>query len=1017
MVPDYYAMLEVDPGADRAALEAALARCRPVWSSGTRNPKTKHTYQSYLDQVPALRQALLGAPSTRAAYDAERAAGRRVERDRKLDTLQRLVRIRAAKGGLSDSDRVVLLGEATRLGLTPEDLDGLAGAFATLAELVEEVDPPDPPVDAIDPATRRQIRLTLEHLGKRDLYDVLDSARDAPASELVARADAERRRWMQKSQVTAEKTAWLEAISYAQSHLSTPATRARYDRTLGLEAEETLLATLDFALAGLNRLDGGTRRALLDEAAALGIGPDRAARLIGRACRGKGMTVGAPLGGSANGPPPRLLRCRSCAGVTEFAQAARSAGPAGCRHCGAPLHWDCPVCRRTHWVDEPRCACGFPLALRDPLVRHFEAAQHAHKVRDHESALAHLRRVQEFAPGHVGARKGIERIKEQLAEIDRARGTVEAERARRHLLGAKRAVESWARLVDPTDPEVRTARLVVDRELREASELATRGRSLAASDPRGARELFRRALTLAADLPEALAGLGQCPPDPPRDLRIECEAEGVRLRWTAPAPDGLGPIAFRVVRKRDGPPTSAVDGVVLAETETAEYLDATVAPSDSVGYAVLSRRGGADSLTGVAAGPVLVLAEVANVRVETASGAVRLSWSPPRNALGVRVVRKTGAPPEGPGDGDRIEAGADGADDRGLEDDRVYQYGIYAIYRGPDGHARMSRGVVVSAVPHAPVEGVGALTLAAEASGRLRLSWVPPLRGQVQILRTTAPPPWSFGDHLKAAQAEAIAGQWLDATAGDHTFDPSPPPVGVCHYTPLTARGGDMTVGRGIAYSCLTDPSDLRAVRAGAGRVHLRWRWSPQGGESIVAWKAGGPPSGPEDPEARVVTVAEAEYGRQGFFALTLPPDPPGPWHVRAFGVATVQGKRVVSPGLDPTARTVVPGPHPEVTVSYRLRRPALPGLPWSVSFRTDPPGSSIPPTALVVHTRTVPLSVDDGEVVDRFPAARDGSTLRVRTGVLLAGRRARVFADPHAAPDGLPPVRLRHPEADPARA
>src|SRR5205809_6750560 len=105
MIPDYYAMLGVDPKADRATLEAALARCQPKWSSGTRNPKNKHTFQSYLDQIPALRQAILGDPSGRAAYDAELAAGKRVERDRKLDELQRLVRLRAAKGGLTDADR------------------------------------------------------------------------------------------------------------------------------------------------------------------------------------------------------------------------------------------------------------------------------------------------------------------------------------------------------------------------------------------------------------------------------------------------------------------------------------------------------------------------------------------------------------------------------------------------------------------------------------------------------------------------------------------------------------------------------------------------------------------------------------------------------------------------------------------------------------------------------------------------------------------------------------------------
>ena len=40
-----------------------------------------------------------------------------------------------------------------------------------------------------------------------------------------------------------------------------------------------------FALQGLTRLDPGTRAALVDEAAALGIGSERADRLLGRACR------------------------------------------------------------------------------------------------------------------------------------------------------------------------------------------------------------------------------------------------------------------------------------------------------------------------------------------------------------------------------------------------------------------------------------------------------------------------------------------------------------------------------------------------------------------------------------------------------------------------------------------------------------------------------------------------------------------------------------------------------------
>ncbi len=293
MVPDYYSRLDLDPRADRAEIEAALQRKQPAWSMGTRNPKNRHTYQLYLDEIPALRRALLGDPGTRAAYDAELVVARRSEREGRLDELQRMVRLRAAKGGLGASDRELLAAEAARIGLNDEDLLRLIRPIPGLAEAADahgdvEADV-EPPADVLDPSTRRQIRVALEHLGCRDLYDALGLTRDATASDIAARADAERQRWMKKAQVTAEKTAWLEVVAQAQSHLGSPRARARYDRTLALEAEEAFDDLAAFTLKGLGRLDAGTRQALITEAAAQGIVPDRADRVISRACRQLGV--------------------------------------------------------------------------------------------------------------------------------------------------------------------------------------------------------------------------------------------------------------------------------------------------------------------------------------------------------------------------------------------------------------------------------------------------------------------------------------------------------------------------------------------------------------------------------------------------------------------------------------------------------------------------------------------------------------------------------------------------------
>jgi len=1019
MVPDYYAMLGVDPGSDRSAIEAALARNQPAWSSGTRNPKTKHTYQSYLDQIPAIRQTLLGDPSARAAYDAELAAAAQAERDAKLDELQRLIKLRAAKGGLTVSDRALLRDETAKLGLNPSDLDKLTESIPPKPESPAEADDaPEPPVDLLDPVMRRQIRVALDHLRKRDLYDALGLTRDAPTREIALRADGERQKWMKKTQVTAEKTAWLEVVALAQSHLTNAASRDRYDRTLDHEIEEAFCGSVAFALRGLSRLDPGTKAALLDEAAARGIVPDRAERLVARTCRGLGVArdgVAMPTFASVLGPP-RLLRCRSCGGVTDFETVARDVGRAACRHCAASLHWACPVCRRSHWVDQPRCHCGFRVENREPVVRHFEAAQQAFRGRDYLTAVAHLKRIQELAPNHAGARNGLEKVKRKFAEIDLARASFEVARAGSRLVAAKSAGEAWGRLVDPASPDWRSAFTEVVRSLRDAQSLAARAREQERSAPAKARALYRRSLAIAADLPEAIAGLERCPPDPPSDLTAEFVDGRVRLRWSPPPPDGLDPVSFVILRKPDTALTHPNDGVRVGESDQPSFEDPGVTPGTSVAYAVKTRRGSIESVGAVAVGPIFLIGEVRDVRVETRNREVDLSWTPPNGAAEVRVVRKQGVRPTGPQDGDRIDAQLDLAHDRGLEVDRVYHYGIFAVYRTPDGRAVASLGVYVAAQPQTPVYPPRAPTVTPEPDGRVLVRWVEPVRGFVKILRTPDPLPHPPGTRLTPAQAAALVGDWVEVDSTDHAFD-SPPPSGVCYYTPMTVWGGSTTVGHPTSYSYVTDPSELRASRGGGGTVHLRWRWSPHGSQSLVVAKSGSPPTGPDDTAALIETVNEADYARQGRHTLTLQPGNPGPWHVAVYALATVDGRPVTSPGQEPSARTVVPGPHPEVTVSYTFRRRRLTGRRASISFRTVPGGAEIPPTVLVTHPRTVPLSADDGTIVAEFPAARDGATFPLPAGVDVRRVPARVFADPRVEPENLPPILMRHPEVDAARA
>lgn len=1016
VVADYYAMLGVDPGADRAAIEAALAKAQPAWSAGTRNPKNKHTFQSYLDRIPAIRQALLGDPASRAAYDAELAAAQRAEHDAKVDQFQKLVMLRAAKGGLTVSDRNLLRAEAQRLGVGNVEYDRLLEPFPPLPESPAEVEAAEPTPDVLDAAARRQIRIALDHIRRRDLYDALGLPRDAPIAEIAAQGDAERQKWMHKTQVTAEKTAWLEAISYAQSHLATPEARARYDRTLRFEAEEALTAAIEFALKGTAHVAASTRELLRNEAASSGITPERADRLIDRACRALGVSREA-------GPSPvrlegliRFLRCRNCSGLTEYALASRSSESAVCRHCRASLRWDCPVCRRHRWVDETRCACGFPLEYVEPLVRYFEAAQHAHRARDFVTALANLKKVQEFAPKHIGARKGIEKIKERLAEIDQARAAYEAQRARRHLVAARSAVVAWGRLVDPTSPDLRRAFAEVTEVLRQAMALSAKAEAIADSDPKASRVLYRQALSIAADLAEAREGLRHSPPPPPSDLIATIAGDRVRLRWSAAPNDGLGPCTYRIQRKRGAVPSRAEDGIEVAEVAATEYEDTSVTPGDTVGYSVFSVRGAVPSTAGASAGPVPILADVTELKAEGASREVVLSWTTPPNCFDVRVVRKVGSAPSGPEDGTPIAALRGQALDRGLVDETVYHYGVFVLYRTSDGRAVPSRGAFVSCMPSPPILTILEPRITREVDG-VRIAWTPPERGQVQVFRSEKPFPFPPGEWIERRMVDGLSGAWVARTAPDHVVD-RPPAGSSSHYTPLIAWAGRLTVGRSVAYSHRADASGLRAVPMGrSGRIALRWTWPEGASAAVIAVRRNTDPIGPSDPAAATVRITREEYEALDSSMLTLPAGQPmGPWHIAVYALYKQDDEELAAPGLEQSGRTVVGGRASQTEVSYILIPPRLMGRDWTLAFTSDPPGASIPPTVLVAHPRTVPFAADDGEILARFPATTDGARFPFRIERKSRKSRLRIFPDPASNPDSLAPIRLRHPEAEATR-
>lgn len=1018
---NYYEILGIDRSADSQSIEQALGRKRIEWSKGTRNPKTKIQYQKYLDVIPEIKRSLLSDAEGRKAYDAELDALARKEKLERIEEFERRVRLRSAKGGLSSTDRDELRALAAKFAIDDQSFESITRHIADFAEPPRTQTPPEPAPDVQDKTTRRMIKDVLDQIQKNNLYEVLDLPRGASLDQIKTSAEELRKQWNNKSQTTAEKTAWLDAATFAQSHLCDPQKRARYDRTLVHMAEEEFQDAAKFAIGVLRALDDGTKRELLFEASRKGIEANRAEILMKRLCKDLDVewdSARAAWYADAAVVDRRELRCYSCFGLTDHAKVARESQPE-CRHCRGSLKWECPSCKTAHWVDKKRCDCGFLEINRIPLLRRFEAARRAEKIRDYHAALAHLEVVRSYAPNHVGARNGIEIVKTKLAEIDRAIEAYQSELSRKRLVKALEYVDEWIKLVHAGEERSHAARRELAEKLREAQALAASATVLAPTDPASARKLFRDSLAIAADLAEAREGLAHCPPEPPPKIVAIVDRDRFRIRWAA-APDHSGstPLRYRVVRKWRGLPAGIHDGDTIAETEKTGCDDRTAIPGEYYGYSVFTLKGSTHSPRGATTSTQFpALFDPADVRIEASQGKIDLSWKLPEQAARARVVRKIGSPPVNSEDGVQIDCSREHASDTGLKEDCTYHYLIKSEFKLADGRRGISLGVAVSAIPQSPPVAVEGLTLKREADGRLRISWKNPDFTTTRILRSLRPPGLLPGEAIDPRDLDKLEGEQIENASNEIAFDQIPDDMWICYYTPFSIRGGRAAAGRSTAFSCLEDPAELRAARIdGSLRVHLRWRWNSRAAQSVVVVKAGEGPISPEDPSALVEVVSEDEYSRSGYHAITLPQGVAGPWRVRVFSVIAIDGSRFYSPGIDPTAETVVPGPTPEIELAYSILHPVFPGKGRRIAYQTRPAGASIPPTILVAHPRAVPLSCDDGEIVERFPATRDGAELPIHAKVKLKRDRVRVFVDPTASVNGSPPIRVRHPDADGVR-
>ena len=451
------------------------------------------------------------------------------------------------------------------------------------------------------------------------------------------------------------------------------------------EAEESFEGLAEFALKGLSRLDPGTHAALIEEAAALGIASERADRLIGRICRRLGVARDRGAVAPARGRSPLSAFDGRAGSRQRRSQVQPAALPAlrgsdrdepggaegrlgavpalrGVAQVGLPGLQAQPLGRRAavRLRVPPGAARAAACGISRRLSTRFATSTWTR-------ALEHLERVQEFAPNLAGARNGIAKIRQRQADIARVQLAYQTARAGGRLVAARRRSKPGAGWSIRRRPTSRPPGPSWPRTCAGPRRWRPGPGTSSGPIPRPRGTSIARAWPSPPTCPTPWPGLNRTPPDPPTALDAQVLGDRIRLSWTPPPPDGLGPLTFVVVRKRGGPLQHPGDGTRIAEVSTSEFDDMHVTPGDTVGYAVLSKRGGVESVAAISLGPFVFLADVKDVRVEFRHSEVELGWSLPRGVSEVRVIRKQGGPPKNPRDGDRIPAALDHALDRNLD--------------------------------------------------------------------------------------------------------------------------------------------------------------------------------------------------------------------------------------------------------------------------------------------------------------------------------------------------------------
>lgn len=555
-----------------------------------------------------------------------------------------------------------------------------------------------------------------------------------------------------------------------------------------------------------------------------------------------------------------------------------------------------------------------------------------------------------------------------------------------------RAEQYAARLAGVVaDPELR-ALLASVAELRAGTDEA-----LARADALHRKGEYRQAATgylvtarYAVDEPRALTGLLRSAeagaPVAPGLLPVRAEAghDGVTVTWNA-ATDQGGTILYRVLRHPPGKPHRHTE-VGVPGTAT-QVTDTAAVPGSRVRYAILPLRDGRIAGRPRISDPLLVAPEVRELTLSAGRHGVSATWRAPAAAVAIRALR------EHDGGETDVTCRQDGFEDGPLEPG-TYSYEIHCEYAGSDRRTVRSPGVTARVEVEEWPRPVESLTGEQHtATGPVRLSWIPPARGEVLLVPWKGPPPepgaeLPDGFTTKLPQPP-LSSPLLEPAAGTSV-----------RITAVTVLGSHAVAGPSVLVEAQTPVRGMTAERGPDDTVRLGFEWPDPAPVVLVGWRQSG--------VARERRVTRSAYLREG---LSLAAGG------EALDVA-------VAPLPSDDAEFVISGEGhirvpSRIRLSYRLVKPGWrAGARRLVEVWAELPGAApgatdCPDFLLVGRESIAPLHPRHGIEELRLTGDRLAAGEPVRAEIDLRGRTKPYLLRGFLLGAGAPAAQLDHPPAD----